>query len=92
MLREIRDKPTTGDKEDLSRYGHKLIKNIQLVGDHIKEITRSLPSPDREKKRRHLWYPSPKSNSSNTGTGVSCETFGLRLFLISDYRQCTIRS
>jgi len=54
-LKAIREKPHTGDKEKLSEYGRALIVNIKTVGDHIGQLTRNLPSPTREKKRRHLW-------------------------------------
>jgi len=54
-LKAIREKPTTDDKQKLSEYGRALILNIKTVGDFINGQTRSLPSDDRVKKRKHLW-------------------------------------
>jgi hypothetical protein len=54
-LKAIREKPDTDDKDKLSEYGRGLIVNIKIVGGFIDEQTRNLPSPEREKKRKHLW-------------------------------------
>ena len=61
-LKAIREKPHRGDKEKLSEYGRALIVNIKTVGGYISQQTLNLPSPSREKKRKHLWYYMSESN------------------------------
>ena len=64
-LKAIREKPHTDDKEKVSEYGRALIVNMKTVGDHIIQQIRSLESPAREKKRKHLWYVSVFKNNKN---------------------------